>query len=296
MSLVPASLDRRRFLRAAAAVGAAGLTPNLFAFEEKKAEEKKPDEYGGFLLGAQSYTFRNFDLEPALKRIKDCNLHYVEFYQKHAPANATPEQIKALLKLAKDYDITPRCFGVQGFTKNHDANKKMFDFGAALGIKAFSADPDPDSFDSLDKLVAEYKIAIAIHPHGPAGGGKLHRWYGSEVILPAIKDHHPLIGTCLDTGHLIRAAQLGKKLDPAAEVRAMGARNFGIHLKDHDNDRKTDVIIGKGALNVPELIKALREVKFTYLISIEYEANPGEPTKDVQACVEVFKQAATKGG
>ena len=58
---------------------------------------------------------------------------------------------------------------MQGFTKDHDANKKIFEFGKALGLKAFSADPDPDSFDSLDKLCEEYKIAIAIHPHGPQG-------------------------------------------------------------------------------------------------------------------------------
>src|SRR5437868_12576910 len=124
MTHASASLDRRRFLRAGAAVGAAAFMPGLLTAEEKAGE------YGGFLLGAQSYTFRNFDLEPALKRTKDCNLHYVEFYQKHAPANASPEQIKALLALCKSYDITPRCFGVQGFTKNHDNNKKLFEFGA----------------------------------------------------------------------------------------------------------------------------------------------------------------------
>jgi len=278
-------LDRRRFLGQAAAVAAGACLPNLLA-----AEEKKADDFGGFLLGTQSYTFRNFDLEPALKRTQECGLHYVELYQKHAPLNANAQQLQAILKLCKDYGITPRCWGVQSFTRDHDANKKVFDFGAALGVKAISADPDPDSFDSLDKLVAEYKIAIAIHPHGPAGGGKLHRWYGSEVILPAVRDHHPLIGTCLDTGHLIRAAQLGKRLDPAAEVRAMGARNFGIHLKDHDNERKTDVVIGKGALDVAALLRALRDVKFAYLISIEYEAKPEEPTADVKACVDVFRK------
>ena len=53
-----------------------------------------------------------------------------------------------------------------------------------------------------------------------------------------MKDHHKLIGTCLDTGHLIRAAQLGEKLDPAQQVKVMGDRNFGMHLKDHDNKRK----------------------------------------------------------
>ena len=193
-------------------------------------------------------------------------------------------------KLCAEYGVTPVAYGVQGFTKNTDANRKNFELGKALGLKYISADPSPDSFDSLDKLVAEYKIAIAIHPHGPVGNGKLHRWYSAEVILAAVKDHNPLIGSCLDTGHLIRAAQLGKRLDPAAEVRAMGARNFGIHLKDHDNERKTDVVIGKGALDVAALLRALRDVKFAYLISIEYEAKPEEPTADVKACVDVFRK------
>ena len=31
--------------------------------------------------------------------------------------------------------MTPVGFGVRGFTKDHDANKKLFDFGKALGVK-----------------------------------------------------------------------------------------------------------------------------------------------------------------
>jgi sugar phosphate isomerase/epimerase len=131
-----------------------------------------------------------------------------------------PEQIQAFLKLCKDYDITPFAYGVQRFTKDHDENKKVFEFGKALGIKNFSADPNPDSFDSLDKLCDEYKIAVAIHPHGPAGKG-LHRWYSADVILKAVKDHNPLIGTCLDTGHLIRTEPVGPTLVPQDEVRKM---------------------------------------------------------------------------
>ena len=74
----------------------------------------------------------------------------------------------------------------------------------------------------------------------------------------------------------------------------MGNRNFGIHLKDHDNERNTDVICGKGVLDVPGVLKALREVKFKGLISIEYEANPKDPTADVQACVQVVKDSVKK--
>jgi sugar phosphate isomerase/epimerase len=288
------ALSRRRFLQIGAGLSALALTSNPIpgGLGEARAEEA----FAGFLVGVQSYTFRNFDLEPALKRMKELGLHYAELYQKHAPLASTPEQIQALLRLCKEYEVTPRAFGVQGFSRDHDKNKKVFDFGKAMGLKAFSADPDPDSFDSLDKLCEQYEIAIAIHPHGPVGGGKLHRWYSADVILAAVKDHHPLIGSCLDTGHLIRSEQLGKKLDPAEEVRKMGNRNFGLHLKDHDNTRKTDVVCGKGVLDVPGVLKALREVKFKGLISIEYEANPAEPTADVKECVAVISEAAKKLG
>ena len=55
------------------------------------------DDFAGFTVGVQSYCFRKFDLEPALKRTKDLGLHNIEFYQKHAPLQSSPKQIKALV-------------------------------------------------------------------------------------------------------------------------------------------------------------------------------------------------------
>jgi sugar phosphate isomerase/epimerase len=114
--------------------------------------------------------------------------------------------------------------------------------------------------------------------------------------MKAVKDHHELIGTCLDTGHLIRSAQLGQKLDPVEQIKIMGARNFGLHLKDHNNEKKTDVVYGKdgGVLDVVGILKTLKELKFKGYIAIEYEAKPEEPSKDVAACIEVFKEAVKK--
>jgi sugar phosphate isomerase/epimerase len=282
--------DRRHFLRAgaAAALGLAGLPGPGGAGEQK-------DPFGGFKLGAQSYTFRRFNTEQTLKRMQDLGLRYVEFYSAHVAPTSTPQQVQALLRLCRGYDVKPLAFGVQRFTRDHDANRKLFEFGKELGITMFSADPDPDSFDSLDRLCAEYRIAIGIHPHGPQGN-HLHRWYSAEVILRAVKDHHPLIGSCLDTGHLIRAAQLGKKLDPAQEIRTMGARNFGLHLKDHDNVRQTDVIFGRGTLNLPAVLRAARAVHFKGLMSIEYEAHEEDPSPDVRECIRVFKESVRKLG
>lgn len=282
------TLHRRAFL-GASAVAATGLLASRTA--------SAADDFAGFAVGVQSYTFREFDLEQMLKRTKELGLKSAEFYSKHIPSTSTPEQLKAILSLCKEYEVAPIGFGVSPFTKNHDANKKLFDFGKALGLKYLSANPDPDSFESLDKLCDEYKIAIAIHPHGPSGKGR-DRWWSAEVILKAVKDHHELIGTCLDTGHLIRMDQLGEKLDPAEQVKVMGARNFALHLKDHDNKKKEDVPFGDpaGVLDVAAVLKALSSVKFKGHIAIEYEAHKDNPSPDMKKCVAHIKQVAGKLG
>jgi sugar phosphate isomerase/epimerase len=278
-------MHRRAFIATSAAATAGLLT-------SRGAPGPKDGTIG---LGVQSYTFRQFDLEPALKRMKELGLKYAEFYEKHIPKNSSPEKIKGILDLCKEYGVTPVGFGVSGFTKDHDANKKLFEFGKALGLKYLSADPTMDAFDSLDKLCEEYKIAIAIHPHGPSGKGR-HQWWSAEIIMKAVKDRHKLIGACLDTGHLLRMAQLGETLDPAQQVKVMGERNFGMHLKDHDNQRKTDVVFGDptGTLDVAAVFKALRDVKFVGAVSIEYEANPQEPTADMKKCVEYVRKTVEK--
>lgn len=284
------NLSRRGFLATASA--AAVAAPTLGGLAARAGKLAAP----GFLLGCQTYTFREFDLEGALKRMKELGIQHAEFYQKHLPMGASGRQLEAFQKLCKEYGVSPRAWGVQRFTKDHDANKKVFDFAQGAGLKVLTADPDPDSFDSLDKLCEATGIAIAIHPHGPVGGGKLHRWYDADTILAAVKDHHKLIGSCMDTGHLIRSAQVGKKLDPAEQIRKMGKRNFAVHLKDHDNATKEDVIFGKGVLDVPGVLKALAEVGFSEMVSIEYEAKPQDPTGDVRECVAIYNKAVKELG
>src|SRR5262249_18313638 len=118
----PDALSRRRFLQAGAAatLGLAGLPAVLRA--AAKDEPKKAAPFDGSNRGVQSYSFRNSDLEPALKRTQTLGLHYIELYSKPLPLNASAEQIKAVIKLCKDYDVTPVAYGVERFTKNDDEN------------------------------------------------------------------------------------------------------------------------------------------------------------------------------
>ena len=54
------------------------------------------------------------------------------------------------------------------------------------------------------------------------------------------------------------------------------------------------MVFGKGVLDVPAVLRACRDVRFEGMVSIEYEAKAEEPTADVKACIEVFKQSVKK--
>jgi inosose dehydratase len=286
------TLSRRKFLAASAAGAVLGaLDPShLFAAEA-------PKSYGWLNVGAQSYSFRDFNLERALKQYQTLGLKYAEFYSKHVPLNSNPSQLDIIKKHCEEYGVQPVAYGVQDFKKGSPNNRKNFELAKRLGVKYISANPDPDSFDDLDKLCEEYKIAIGIHPHGPSGKrGPLHRWYSAEIIMAAVKDHDPLIGTCIDTGHILRCSLVGKNLDPAEQIRIMGKRNFGLHLKDFDPKKEEEVIVGQGALDLPGVLRALKDVGFTGYCNLEYELNPKDPTADMAQGLKALAAAVQKAG
>ncbi|MBC7853217.1 MAG: sugar phosphate isomerase/epimerase, partial [Pirellulaceae bacterium] len=262
------SLSRRRFL-ALSAAAAAGATffdaPRILSAAGLNVAD---DPWGGFPLGVQSYSLRNFGTVEAVRHIQGMGLHYAELYGKHLDTKASDEQIKETLKLLEDAGIKLAGHGVHGFTKDHEANKKLFEFAKKAGVKVITADPTPDSFDSLDKLVAEYDIRIAIHNHGPKA-----RYDKIADTAKAIKDHHKWIGACVDTGHYIRSGE-----DPVKAVLEFGPRCFAAHIKDEkvaNTPASDNVVIGKGHLDVVGLFKALKKIEFpaTGSLSLEYEAN-----------------------
>src|SRR5258708_778990 len=170
-----ASLSRRTLLEAAA--GAAGCA--LVGRTCMAAADVKP---GGFLLSIQSYTLRNYDFAKALQHVHEFGLHGIEFFGGHFSHESSPEQIDAMKKRCADLDIKILGHGVNGFGKDHEANRTFFEFAKRAGIRNLSADPSEDAFDSLDKLVAEYDIRIAIHNHGPGA-----RYDKIADVLGAVK-------------------------------------------------------------------------------------------------------------
>lgn len=289
------NLPRRRFLQAGAAAAATALLPGRSGWGQDKPQRDsegniKRTPYGGIVMGLQSYSLRGFPVEQAIQYAADLGFKSIEFYSGQYPLNSSPEQISQMQSKLSSLGLKCFAHGVNPFGKDHEANRKIFQFAKAAGLKAITADPHPDSFDSLDKLVAEYNIRIAIHNHGPT-----HRYNKVVDVISAVKQHDPRIGACADLGHYIRSGE-----DPVAVIRALGDRLYGIHLKDFaEQQAKTKgVILGKGHLDVVGVFKALKAVNFPAdgALSLEYEENEKDPIADIKECIAVAQEAAKQVG
>ena len=178
--------------------------------------------------------------------------------------------------------VTVSGYGVVPLGKDSAANRRTFEFAKAARVQYLSADPDPDALDAIDRLIEQFDVAVGIHNHGPG-----HRYAKIETIAKTIKDHHPKLGVCIDTGHFLHS-----KEDPVHAVEAFGTRVYGVHLKDV-KDAETFTILGQGDLRTVDFLKALAKNKYSYLLAIEYEESPENPVADIKAClVEAGKAIA----
>lgn len=279
--------NRRLALKTFATAAAAGAAwTDAFAAAVRAAARAHID-FAGLPMGIQSYSLRAFSADEALKIIQeDLDLDYVEMFREHFPITTDKAAISAMKAKLKAHDLTLTAHGVQAFTADHAKNEDFFKFAAAAGFKNLSADPTPDSFDSLEKLVKQYDLRIAIHNHGPG-----HRYDKVTDCLKAVEGRDTRIGFCADLGHFIRSGE-----DPVKLLLAMKGRVWGVHLKDFDAPKKDakGVVLGKGLLDVAGVFKALKSIEFPAdgALSLEYEENPKHPIGEIQECIAVAAKAA----
>ena len=273
------ALSRRGFLAAGAASCAAVSPLAAFAREAAAADLN---------LGIQLYSLRGYKVDEAMKHARDIGFRFVEFYGDMYPVNSDAAAIAGMKKKLADLGLTVSAHGVNGFGGDAAANRKVFEFAKAAGIPCLSADPSPEAFKSLDELVKEFDIKIAIHNHGPK-----HRYNKVVDVLKAIEGHDERIGACADLGHYIRS---GEK--PTEVIRLLKGRLYGIHLKDFQDmqDVTKGVILGKGHLDVPAVMASLVQTNFPKngALSLEYEENPENPLADIRQCYAVAADALAK--
>jgi sugar phosphate isomerase/epimerase len=82
------------------------------------------------------------------------------------------------------------------------------------------------------------------------------------------------MGICIDVGHTVRIGQ-----DAVEVTRTCAKRLYDYHIKDvtaaSPAGRATEV--GKGVIDIVGVLRALLEMKYSYHLALEYEANEKAP-------------------
>ena len=110
----------------------------------------------------------------------------------------------------------------------------------------------------------EFDIKLAIHNHGPED----KRFPSPYDAWKAVEKFDKRMGLCIDVGHTARA-----KVDPAEAIVKCKDRLYDLHLKDINTTEPNGSTIqaGRGVLNLQSILQALMKIKYSYLVSLEYD-------------------------
>lgn len=255
---------RNLLLGSAAAAGAAGFPAPA------AAQASRTSDWRGLKLGVASYTLRKLPLEAAIQAIQRVGLRYVSIKDFHLPLATTAEQREAVARRFVEAGIIPMSCGVITTANNEAEIRRAFEYARDAGIPTIVGNPDPSSLRLVEKCCKEFDIRVAIHNHGPED----KRWPSPYEAWKAVEAMDTRLGVCIDVGHTARAG-----VDPAEAIRKCRARLYDVHLKDIHSTEPSGKPVegGRGVLDLDAILKALLEIRYTYLVGIEYEKDPDDP-------------------
>ncbi len=254
-----------------------------------------PSKKLGWRLGVQAWTFRALSLFDTIDTTKSLGLRYLEAYpgqkmSKDDPTkfdhNSPSEQRAAVKKKLAEAGVVVMNYGVVDIPKDEAKARVVFDFAKDMGIQTIVSEPNPDAFDTIEKLVKEYDIKVSIHNHPEPS-----RYWDPEKVLEVIKGRDPRIGACADTGHWPRSG-----IKPIDAMKKLDGHIISFHFKDLNEFGKKeahDIVWGTGIGDARGMLEEAKRQGFKGVFSIEYEIGSGQELVDnVRKCVEFFDKTA----
>jgi len=260
---------RRQFLQVAGIGAAASLAGASNCSAQVRGSAALRQGKRRFQLGLASYTLRKFKLDETLAMTKRVGLKYICFKSFHLPLDSTPAQIQAVVAKVKEAGLILYGGGVISM-KTEDQVHNAFDYAKAAGMKVIIGVPAPELLPLVNKKVKQYDIKVAIHNHGPTD--KLYPTPGSAY--EKIKHLDARIGLCNDIGHTQRAG-----VDPSVSGEKYADRLLDVHIKDvsEATAKGRGVEIGRGVIDIPKFLKTLLRIKYSGIVSFEYEKDADDP-------------------
>jgi sugar phosphate isomerase/epimerase len=245
----------------------------------------------GMKLSLQCWTFNRLTFFETVDKAVGLGVKYLEIYpgQKLKPGskesvnrNMNEETIAEIKKkLADAGGLKLVAYGVDSIPTDELGARRTFEWAKKMGIEVLVTETTPNAIH--DKLCQEYHIKIALHNHP--------RTWPPDQVLKACKDRSPLIGSCSDTGHWMRA-----RFVPVDTLKKLEGRVLHLHFKDLNTfGNGHDVPWGTGQGDPKAMMTELKRQGFKGYLSIEYEYGDLQHlAANLPKCVEFFDKTAAE--
>jgi len=255
-------ISRREFVGVSAAAAAWATVGPVAAQPSSRASRLK--------LGVASYSMRELSLDQAIEGAKTLGITSMTFKDVHLPRTDPPDVTRALSAKIKAAGITIAGGGTITLPNDPVQIRKDFEYAKNAGFPLIFISPDPAALDTIEQMVKTYDIVAAIHNHGPEDKW----WPRPQDAYAAIKSRDRRMGLCIDVGHTTRTGT-----NPAQACRECRDRLYDMHVKDLKvaTENHSDIEVGRGVINFPELFKPLIEIGYQGQVGLEYEINAKNP-------------------
>jgi L-ribulose-5-phosphate 3-epimerase UlaE len=232
-------------------------------------------------IGIAGYTFAKFSIEQSIAMMKRINILNLSLKDIHLPVNSTDAQIASAIAKYKEGGINIYTVGVI-YMKTKEAVDAAFAYAKKVGVTMIVGVPSYDLIEYSEQKVKEYDIKLAIHNHGPEDA----LYPAPSDVYNRIKNLDARMGMCIDIGHSLRAGTL-----PENAIKLYKDRLFDIHIKDINAAAKDGKAIemGRGVINIKEVIQSLRKIKYAGYCSIEFEKDMTDPLPGIAESIGYFK-------
>ena len=291
-------LTRREWhtlMAASLLAGVAGRTPRA---QPGRTESR----IAGVLIGAQSYSFRDRDLQGLIDGMVEVGITSCELWQGHVEPRelggrgAREELRRWRTTVGLDHFTSIReRFERAGLTLNaynlsfqdHFSDAEIdrgFEMAKALGVPAITASANVNVIPRVAPRAARHGIPVAIHNHSRVDPNEFS---SPEQFAAAIaQGDGSSIAINLDIGHFAAANH-----DPVAYLRAHHGEVVTLHLKDRKRDQGANTPWGEGDTDIVQVLTMLRDQRWDIPANIEYEYRGGDTIEEMRRCFEFCRRA-----
>ena len=269
--------SRRIFIKSASIGIAACSYPAVFRSwgNEKQMTEQEGNER--IKLGLASYTFKEFSLEETISMTQRIGIKYIALKSFHLPLESPNDEIIAATAKVRAGGLDLYGCSVVVLKDLNEVNQ-VFEYAKTARMKMIIAQPESDMLELIDKKVQEYNIMFAIHNHGPED----NNFPSPQVTFEKIRELDSRIGLCIDVGHAKRSGA-----DPSLCIKQCAGRLLDVHIKDLKTISQIadPVEVGRGKLDIPEILRALLNINYSGIVSLEYEKDAKDPLPGVSESI-----------